>query len=140
MKNRITVTPIDDRTPLIKHINQNGVRPGKRKLEQFKLACALRNTPALYKQDGKGDEAIIYVKIFDPCGAGTWYLTEFSEVAPDGVPNLAFGYVTGLGQNELGYVSFEELATVKGALGIGLEIDVHFTPSKLGDVKRRVVR
>lgn len=140
MKNRITVEPIDDREPLISHINQNGVRPGARKLEQFKLACALRNMPALYKQDDKGNEAIVYVKIFDPCGAGTWYLTEFSEVAPDGVPNLAFGYVTGLGEDELGYISLDELSSFRSRLNIGLEIDVHFTPSKLGDIKRKVVR
>lgn len=140
MKNRIKIKTIQDSEPLIRHINQNGVAPGSVKLEQFKLACAMRSTPALYKQDGKGDDAIVYVKFFNPCGRGTWYLTEFSEVAPDGVPNLAFGYVTGLGGDELGYISLEELATVKGPMGIGIEIDVLFTPHRLGDIKRGVVQ
>ncbi len=124
-------TTIPETEPLREYINQNGVRPGPRKLEQFKKAFALRGTPKLYKQDGKGKDAIVYVKIFDPCGAGTWFLTEFSEVAPDGYPNLAFGYVTGLGRGEFGYVSVEELSTVKGALGIGLEIDTDFLPQTL---------
>ena len=28
-------------------------------------------------QDGKGDEAIVIVKFFDPTGGWTWYATEF---------------------------------------------------------------
>ncbi len=33
---------------------QNGVRPGRRKLAQFQEALRIRQTPALYSQDGKG--------------------------------------------------------------------------------------
>jgi hypothetical protein len=118
------------------NINQNGVRPGAKKLAQFILACKLTNTPALYSQDGKYKEATAHVKIFNPCGSETWYITEFSEVAPDGVPNLAFGYVTGMCEDEFGYISLEELATVTGPLRIGLEIDVHFTPKTISEIIR----
>jgi hypothetical protein len=116
-------------------INQNGVRPGPRKLEQFKQAFKLTNTPALYANEDVEDP-IVTVKLFDPTGSATWYLTEFSEVAPDGVPNLAFG-LCDLFQDggELGYVSIEELATVKGRLGIGIEIDVHWEPKPLSQVR-----
>ena len=30
----------------------------------------------LYSQDGKGDEAQVVVKYFNPVGAGTWYVLE----------------------------------------------------------------
>ena len=47
----------------------------------------------------------------------------------------SFGYVTGLGHNELGYLSLRELAEAPGLLGIGIEIDAHFHPMALGKVK-----
>lgn len=140
MKNGIKVKTIPDTEPLSRHINQNGVGPGAVKMVQFGLACVMRGMPALYKQDGKGDDAIVYVKLFDPCGSATWYLTEFSEVAPDGVRNLAFGYVTGLGEDELCYIPLEQLAKARGLTGIGMEIDTHFTPHRLGDIKQGLVK
>ena len=110
-------------------INQNGVRPGAMKLRQFKQALSLRSTPKLYAQDGRGDNAIAYVKIFDPCGSWTWYLTEW-----DG-DNEAFGLVNGF-ESELGYIPLQELSEVTGRTGIGLEIDVWFKPTTLGEIRR----
>ena len=114
---------------LERHINQNGVLPGPQKLAQFQQALRLRDTPPLYSQDGRGDEAIVYVKIFDPSGSWTWYLTEW-----DGAQE-AFGLVYG-NDCELGYVSLAELASIQGALGIGLEIDVYFKPTALREIRR----
>src|SRR6266487_5652898 len=91
---------------LERHINQNGVLPGSQKLAQFQQALRLRGTPPLYSQDGQGDEAIVYVKIFDPSGSWTWYLTEW-----DGAQE-AFGLVRG-NDCELGYVSLAELASLQ---------------------------
>jgi hypothetical protein len=110
------------------HIDQNGVVPGPRKLAQFKEALTLRDTPALYAQEGKSENTIVYIKIFDPSGSWTWFITEW-----DGV-DQAFGLVRGH-CDELGYFSLAELASVPGALGIGLEIDVHFLPQTLRDLK-----
>jgi Protein of unknown function (DUF2958) len=121
---------ISNNETLVDYINQNGVRPGPRKLAQFKQALALRNTPKLYSQDGKGDEAIVYVKIFDPCGSWTWYITEWDD------GDEAYGLVNGF-EMEYGYISISYLSTIKGALGIGLEIDVHFKPTTLGEVKKK---
>jgi len=90
----------------------------------------LRDTPALYAQEDKEEEAFVYVKVFDPCGSWTWFITEW-----DG-EDQAFGLVRGH-CDELGYFSLAELASVQGVMGIGLEIDVHFLPQTLGDVKRR---
>jgi len=63
------------------------------------------------------------VKLFNPCGAATWLITEMMPDAPD----ILFGLCDlGFGCPELGYVSLAELARVKGPLGLGIERDLHF--------------
>jgi hypothetical protein len=114
---------------LSEYIDQLGIGPGPVKLAQFKAALAMRGTPALCAQDGKADDAIVHVKLFDPCGSATWYLTEW-----DGQDEV-FGFVTGLGTDELGYASLNELATLRGRLGIGIEIDTHFYPRSLAQTR-----
>ncbi len=115
---------------LERHICQNGVLPGPKKLAQFKEALTLRGTPSLYAQDEKGDDAIAYVKIFNPCGSWTWYLTEW-----DGADE-AFGLVYG-DCCELGFIPLSELASLQGALRIGMEIDVFFKPQTLREIRKR---
>ena len=67
------------------------------------------------------------MKLFDPCGAGTWLLT---EIEPDD-PDIAWGLCDlGMGFPEFGTVSLGELAAVKGRLGLGIERDLYFTPDK----------
>jgi Protein of unknown function (DUF2958) len=67
------------------------------------------------------------VKLFTPDGNATWLLT---EVDPMG-GHLAFGLCDlGLGEPELGYVSFRELAAARGPLGLPLEPDLHFAPTR----------
>ena len=114
---------------LERHINQNGVLPGPEKLAQFKQALALRGTPGLYSQEDKGDNAIAYVKLFDPSGSWTWFISEW-----DGGEE-AFGLVFG-DCCELGYIPLSELAFVPGALGIGMEIDVWFRPTTLREIRK----
>jgi hypothetical protein len=117
---------------------QNGVKPGPKKLAQFIEVLKLTGTPALYTQDGKGNDATVHVKLFDPCGSWTAFITEFSETAPDGCKNLAFGLVTGIGEPELGYIDLEEISNVRGRTGIGMEIDMHFHPCPIGEVRETV--
>ena len=105
---------------------QNGIKPGPRKLDQFKAALTARQTPQLYSQDGKGHDALATVKFFDPSGDWTWYITEW-----DG-ETMTFGLVDGF-DRELGYVDLEELANQHGAFGIGIEIDMHWLPRPLKD-------
>jgi len=67
------------------------------------------------------------VKIFTPDGSATWLLTELDPI--DG--HLAFGLCDlGLGEPELGYVSLHELAAARGPLGLPLEQDLHFAPTR----------
>jgi len=82
----------------------------------------------LQSQDGKGEEAEIIVKFFDPTSNWTWYATEYS---PE--DKTFFGYVSGF-DNEMGYFSLEELQSVKGRFGLGIERDLHFTDKKVKDI------
>jgi Protein of unknown function (DUF2958) len=67
------------------------------------------------------------VKLFHPCGAATWLLTELDPEGPD----IAFGLCDlGMGYPELGSVSLSELQGVRGPLWFGIERDRHFTADK----------
>jgi hypothetical protein len=64
------------------------------------------------------------VKLFNPCGAATWVLSEMME---DG--DTLFGLCDlGFGSPELGYVSLAEIESVKNSLGLGIERDLYFAP------------
>lgn len=64
------------------------------------------------------------VKLFNPCGAATWILTEIME---DG--DTLFGLCDlGFGSPELGYVSLAEIESIKLPLGLRIERDLYFAP------------
>ena len=69
------------------------------------------------------------VKLFNPVGIGTWYL---SELDPE--TNIAFG-LCDLGFPELGSVSVAELQEVRGWGGLGIERDKFFTPTKMSELR-----
>lgn len=89
-----------------------------------------KNLPKLYSQDGKGDEAIAYVKYFMTGTNWTWYATEY-----DG-NNDFFGLVVGQ-DVELGYFLLSELKAYRGQFGLGIERDLHFRPTKIGILKKK---
>lgn len=65
------------------------------------------------------------VKLFTPDANATWILTELDPEEPD----IAFGLCDlGMGYPELGYVSLSEIESVRGALGLPVERDLHFAP------------
>lgn len=65
------------------------------------------------------------VKWFTPWANATWIIT---EMEPDG---LCFGLCdVGHGTPELGYVSVEELESIKGPFGLAVERDLHFSTEK----------
>jgi hypothetical protein len=67
------------------------------------------------------------VKLFTPDAGCTWLLTELDPADPD----IAFGLCDlGLGFPELGSVSISELESVHGKLGLPVERDLHFMPTK----------
>lgn len=64
------------------------------------------------------------VKLFNPCGAATWIIT---EMMADG--DTLFGLADlGFGCPELGYVSLAEIESVTGPLCLGIERDLYFVP------------
>lgn len=69
------------------------------------------------------------VKLFNPTGVGTWYL---SELDPE--TNVAFGLCE-IHEKELGYVNLDELSEFKGQFGLGIERDKYFTPKTLEECK-----
>ena len=75
----------------------------------------------------EGFDPLPVVKLFTPDAGATWLLTEIDP----GDEDHAFGLCDlGLGFPELGYVSLAELMSVRGRLGLPVELDMHFTASK----------
>lgn len=95
------------------------------------LADLVSTMPKTYEQDGLGDAAIVSLHYFS--GSCDWYITE-KDCDPDGEGQIqAFGYAN-LGDDEcaeLGYISIVEL------IGAGVELDLHFTPCTLGQVRAK---
>lgn len=89
--------------------------------------------PALYSQDGKGDDAVVYVHYFSPYSGWDWYGMEF-----DGTDEF-FGLVRGF-DTELGYFSLMELSEAKVQIGSllmpAVERDLYWTPKTLGEIRK----
>lgn len=96
-------------------------------IEPNKLDDLINNHREQQKVKGTRNERDFepVVKLFVPWGAATWLLT---ECAPDG---LAFGLCDmGFGTPELGYVSLDEVAAIRGPGGLHIEQDLHFKADK----------
>lgn len=79
----------------------------------------------LGSQEGKLDDAVVVVKLFDPSGRFTFYATEGE---PEDDDFRFFGYcVSPLGEDcdEWGYASLLELESTRGRFGLGIERDIH---------------
>jgi hypothetical protein len=71
----------------------------------------------------RGKDHYPIIKLFLPGTRHTWLITELDPDEPD----IAFGLCDlGMGFPELGYVSLEEITSVKTRFG-GVERDLHFT-------------
>ena len=72
-------------------------------------------------QDGKGLEAEVLVKYFNPCGAGTWLITEAEREGDDW---RLFGYCC-IYEWEWGYLMLSELASLRLPFGFTIERDIY---------------
>ena len=83
---------------------------------------------AQFQADGKFEPDFVpVVKLFTPDGGCTWLLTELDPDDPD----IGFGLCDlGMGFPELGPVSLSELESVRGRLGLPVERDLSFKPTK----------
>ena len=84
----------------------------------------------LYSQEYE-DDPLVVAKLFDPCGSASWFLLEY-----DPVEKIAFCWVQGLAEDELGYISLTEMESIKGPLGIGIEQDLYFQQKRWSEVKK----
>ena len=93
----------------------------------------------------------VTAKFFDPTGSFTWFVTEawahtpegeevaLSDPKANGGEVLFFGLVTShlCPEGELGTFALSELESVRGALGLGIERDLYFSPRPLSEVRPR---
>ena len=86
--------------------------------------------PALYATEHEADP-VCHVKLFTPDAGYTLWATEY-----DPHERLFFGYVRNGFDGELGYVSLDELESVRGPLGLPMERDLYFTPMRLSQVRK----
>ena len=87
-----------------------------------------RQLPPLYSQEHEADPLVI-CKFFTPDTQWTFYALEF-----DG-SDLFFGWIVGI-EHELGYFSLTELEAARGPLGMPIERDVGFRPTRLSEVQK----
>lgn len=88
---------------------------------------AIEDVPPLYAQEEEADP-IVYLHYFG--GSHDFYITEYSETAPDGCDNLAYGVTAVYGEHEYGYISINELKQIAV-----INLDLHFTPCRLSEIK-----
>lgn len=88
----------------------------------------INSIPKLYETEEQNDP-LAYIRLF--IDGWTWFITEISIDK-----NICFGYVISPFGAELGYFSLEEIKGIKGTLGIGVERDLSFKPTKLSIIKK----
>ena len=89
-----------------------------------------------YTGDKETKDIKIVMKLFNPAGAGTWYIYEKEN-------NDVYWCFANLGDPlyaECGTVSMNELMAFRGRFGLGIERDMHFEPlsMSLEDVINKV--
>jgi len=92
-----------------------------------------KKLPPLNSQDGKGMDATVHAKFFDPQGSATWYLTEYDPKTGD-----AFGYADMFGSGdsqsaEMGYFNVWEIGQTMGKMGIPMERDNYWTEKTINE-------
>lgn len=81
------------------------------------------------RQDNTTDPIVI-MELFNPCGAGTWYITEFYPEE-----ECFYAYVTGLGYDEWGYTSLKEMKALKLPFGLSIERDICFQEQQFSTIQ-----
>lgn len=96
-----------------------------------------KTLPALYANEEKEAKDVkVPLKLFNPCGPGTWYITEMD---PETGTMFGFAEIGDPDCAELGYVSLQELESLRLPFGLKIERDLHWDPSTtLEEVMRKV--
>lgn len=95
----------------------------------LELFNTISTMPKSYQTDGQGDKAIAFLHYFK--NGFDWYITELDK-DEDGEGQIqAFGLVN-MFETELGYINIEELRQN------GVELDLHWTPKSLAEVRKEL--
>ena len=86
--------------------------------------------PGLYTKEGE-DDPLVICKFFHPRSSWTWYAIEYD--GDDTFFGLVRGHCT-----ELGYFSLSELEAFRDSWGLGIERDIHFEPTRLSEVEKKL--
>lgn len=73
------------------------------------------------------DNGTARVKLFDPTGSWTWYISEYDPKTRE-----AYGRVHGF-EDEYGYIYMPELVEFRGRFGLPIERDLHWQPRPLSE-------
>jgi len=103
-------------------LEETGFIPGEG--SAFDYTPEWMNIPKLYEVESNPDPLAV-VKLFTPDSSWTWFILEYDKET-----DTAFGLVVGL-ETELGYIYLPELRAVRGKLGLRIERDIWFVPSKV---------
>jgi hypothetical protein len=86
---------------------------------------------------GEDIDPVPVVKLFTPDANATWLLTELDPANP----SLAFGLCDlGLGSPEVGYLSLDEIANLRGPMGLPIERDEHYQETRSISVLANLAR
>lgn len=91
------------------------------KLMTKEIARKLTARP-IHSTDGKGFDAEVVVKYFNPTGAGTWLITEGEQQAAGDWLLYGYCYITTW---EWGYVLLSQLEEIWLPMGLRIERDLH---------------
>lgn len=92
----------------------------------LEIQNTINTMPKTYEQDGKGDNAIVYLHYFG--GSSDFYITE-KDMQGNGT-RQAFGLADVFGDGgEIGYININEIVSS------GMELDLYWKPKTLAEVK-----
>lgn len=100
------------------------------KTPAYRYVRASDRLPMVGADAANAGEPFARVKLFNPSGSWTWYLTEYDPETGE-----CFGLVDGF-EEELGYFNLNEIAAIRGQFGLPVERDLHWRPRPLADCYR----
>jgi len=104
---------------------------------------AFKNVPEIYAQDGRGEEAIVYVKIFSIKSDHRWYITEYDPKTGE-----IFALCTNHGEAEFGYSALhgkqwkgEAMQDLNDKSFVPpFERDLHFQPTTIKKIRENLTK
>lgn len=81
----------------------------------------------------KETDPLVIAKLYDPIGSGVWYLLEYDKKA-----RIVFCYVTGLFDDEFGYISLDEMEALGRPESLTIKQDFGFKQERLSQFLKKM--